>query len=69
MAGVMALINQKYGRQGNANHTLYRLARSAKSSSIFHDITTDGNRVACTSWSTDCLLDQSIEPIRTDERA
>ena len=53
-AGVMAIINQKYGRQGNANFTLYRLASSAKASSIFHDITTDGNRVACTTLSPDC---------------
>lgn len=56
MAGVMAIINQKYGRQGNANFTLYRLASSAAGSSIFHDITADGNRVACNSVSPDCQI-------------
>jgi hypothetical protein len=56
MAGVMAIINQKYGRQGNANPTLYRLAASAAGPSIFHDITTDGNRVACESPSPDCVI-------------
>ncbi len=56
MAGVMAIINQKYGRQGNANITLYRLATGSSGSSIFHDVTTDGNRVACTSESSDCVV-------------
>jgi len=64
MAGVMAIINQKYGRQGNANFTLYRLASSAEGSSIFHDITTDGNRVACTSRSSDCDVPAgTLEPV------
>lgn len=64
MAGVMAIINQKYGRQGNANSTLYRLAASAQGVSIFHDITTDGNRVACTSASPDCMVPTgSAEPL------
>lgn len=56
MAGVMAIVNQKYGRQGNANPTLYRLAASADAAAIFHDITTDGNRVACTFESPDCIV-------------
>ena len=56
MAGIMAIVNQKYGRQGNANPTLYRLAASAAGASIFHDITTDGNRVACESPDPDCKL-------------
>jgi len=60
----MAIINQKYGRQGNANFTLYRLASSSLGSSIFHDITTDGNRVACTSLSSDCEIPAgAFEPI------
>lgn len=54
MAGVMAIINQKYGRQGNANYTFYRLASSANAASIYHDITVSGNRVVCTTWSSDC---------------
>jgi hypothetical protein len=56
MAGVMAIVNQKYGRQGNANVTLYRLAASSVGPSIFHDITTDGNRVACESPDPDCVF-------------
>ncbi|MGA8090251.1 MAG: Ig-like domain repeat protein [Terracidiphilus sp.] len=64
MAGVMAIINQKYGRQGNANFTLYRLASSAQRASIFHDVATDGNRVACTSLSSDCEIPAgAAEPI------
>jgi len=47
MAGIMALIDQKYGRQGQANYTLYALAR--KDPSIFHDITLGTNNVLCLS--------------------
>jgi trimeric autotransporter adhesin len=45
MAGVMALINQKYGRQGQANYTLYGLARQYPS--VFHDITAGTNDSFC----------------------
>ncbi|MBB5057345.1 hypothetical protein HDF16_002030 [Granulicella aggregans] len=45
MAGVMALIDQKYGRQGQANFTLYALAR--KDPTLFHDITVGTNDVLC----------------------
>ena len=62
MAGVMAIIIQKYGRQGNANPTLYRLAASASGASIFHDITTDGNQVACESPDPDCVLPSVTSP-------
>ncbi len=55
MAGVMAIVDQKYGPQGNANPIQYALAASGNGASIFHDITTDGNRVACTSESPDCV--------------
>jgi hypothetical protein len=61
MAGVMAIINQKYGRQGNANYTFYRLATSTNAASIFHDITTDGNRVACLPSSPDCEIDPTTQ--------
>lgn len=37
MAAIMALVVQKYGRQGNAAPTLYRLANS-KYSTVFHDV-------------------------------
>jgi len=43
MAGIMALINQKYGRQGQANVVLYPLAQQMPSA--FHDITLGGNDV------------------------
>ncbi len=66
MAGVMAIINQKYGRQGNANFTLYRLAASPSGATIFHDITTDGNRVACNFESSDCVIPSGAsEPVGT----
>jgi hypothetical protein len=45
MAGVMALIDQKYGRQGQADFTLYALAR--KDPTLFHDITVGTNDVLC----------------------
>jgi Pro-kumamolisin, activation domain/Bacterial Ig-like domain (group 3)/Subtilase family len=43
MAGIMALLNQKYGRQGQANVVLYPLAQQMPSA--FHDITIGGNNV------------------------
>ncbi|MGO9084277.1 MAG: Ig-like domain repeat protein [Terriglobales bacterium] len=46
MAGIMALVNQKYGRQGQADYTLYALAR--QQSAVFHDITLGTNDVLCT---------------------
>jgi subtilase family serine protease len=45
MAGIMALVNQKYGRQGQADYTLYALSR--QQSGIFHDITIGTNDVFC----------------------
>ena len=45
MAGIMALLNQKYGRQGQANFTLYALAQQQPS--IFHDITVGTNDTIC----------------------
>lgn len=53
MAGIFALINQKYGRQGQANYTLYALARQYPK--VFHDITMTTNDVVCGSVGTsDC---------------
>ncbi len=59
-AGVMALIVQKYGRQGNANTVLYQLGTAQYGSSgpaVFHDITSGNNNVpgltgytATTAW-------------------
>jgi len=50
MAGIMALINQKYGRQGQANFVLYPLA--AQQPEVFHDVTKGSNDVPCTASST-----------------
>jgi hypothetical protein len=55
MAGIMALVNQKYGRQGQANFTLYPLARQMPSA--FHDITLGGNNMTCVEGSPGCSLD------------
>lgn len=55
MAGIMALVNQKYGRQGQANFTLYPLARQMPSA--FHDITLGGNNMTCVQGSPGCSLD------------
>jgi len=67
-AGIMALVNQKYGRQGNANYVLYGLARaqqgttnlSCNSSSApnsactFYDVTKGSNSVPCAGLSPNC---------------
>ena len=52
MAGIMALVNQKYGRQGQANFTLYPLAQQM--AAAFHDITLGSNSVPCFNGQTDC---------------
>ncbi len=54
MAGIMALVVQKYGSQGNANFALYNLARAqfanlyqggASAPHVFHDVTSGNNSV------------------------
>jgi len=54
MAGIMALVVQKYGSQGNANFALYNLARAqfanqyqegASAPRVFHDVTSGNNSV------------------------
>ena len=44
-AGIMALVNQKYGRQGQANYILYPLAKQFPSA--FNDVTVGTNTVPC----------------------
>jgi hypothetical protein len=44
-AGIMALVNQKYGRQGQANFVLYPLATQYPAA--FHDVTVGNNTVPC----------------------
>jgi hypothetical protein len=58
-AGMLALVAQAHGsaadnyRLGQANDILYQLAQS-KYSTVFHDVTTGNNSVACSSGSADC---------------
>jgi subtilase family serine protease len=53
-AGVVALMNQKFGtRLGNVNPTLYSLAATT-SNNAFHDITSGNNMVSCQAGSKDC---------------
>ncbi len=54
MAGILALIEQKYGPQGQADYILYPLA--AQHPSAFHDITTGSNIVPCQQSSPNCTL-------------
>jgi len=54
MAGIMALVNQKFGAQGQANFVLYPLA--AQHPTVFHDVTVDSNNVPCQQNSPSCTL-------------
>jgi hypothetical protein len=65
-AGIMALVNQTHGRQGNANYVLYPLAAKTgascnsstapptSSTCIFYDVTNGNNSVACAGGSPEC---------------
>jgi subtilase family serine protease len=65
-AGIMALVNQAHGRQGNANYVLYALAARAgntcvsnaaavsKTSCVFYDTTTGNNSVICQGGTPNC---------------
>jgi trimeric autotransporter adhesin len=44
-AGIMALVNQEYGRQGQADYVLYPLATQYPAA--FHDVTNGNNSVPC----------------------
>jgi hypothetical protein len=44
-AGIMALVNQKFGRQGQANTVLYPLKTQVPAA--FHDVTVGSNSVPC----------------------
>ena len=54
MAGIMALINQKFGRQGQANYVLYPLA--AQHPSVFHDVAVGSNNVPCDTGTPNCTV-------------
>jgi hypothetical protein len=65
-AGILALVNQAHGPQGNANYVLYPLAAKtgascnsstappASSTCIFYDVTKGNNSVACVGGSPEC---------------
>jgi len=68
-AGIMAMVNQKHGRQGNANYVLYPMAAQTgascastasmastanASSCIFYDVQVGNNSVACYGGSLSC---------------
>jgi Pro-kumamolisin, activation domain/Bacterial Ig-like domain (group 3) len=65
-AGIMALVNQKFGRQGNANYVLYALAKKngascnantgtlPASTCTFYDVTKGNNSVPCSGGSLNC---------------
>jgi hypothetical protein len=63
-AGIMALVNQAHGRQGNANYVLYPLAAAnscasntaavSNTSCIFYDTQTGNNSVICAGGSLNC---------------
>jgi hypothetical protein len=66
-AAIMALVNQQFGRQGNANYALYNTYSAAKTvgnvcnsstvppaaSCVFYDVTKGNNSVACVGSPTD----------------
>jgi trimeric autotransporter adhesin len=58
-AGVMTLVNQRYGPQGQANTVLYPLAQQVPS--VFHDITVGSNNAPCFPFFSpiDCVPDAS----------
>jgi hypothetical protein len=65
-AGVMALVNQRYGRQGNANYVLYPMAAQSgavcnsniapvtNSTCIFYDVNVGNNSVICQGGTPGC---------------
>ncbi len=57
-AGLVALINQKAGPQGNINPILYQMA--AATTGAFHDITTGNNSVPCQTGTKNCATGGTI---------
>lgn len=51
-AGLVALLVQQYGAQGNINPRIYALAGS--SSDVYHDVTVGNNEVPCQTGTPDC---------------
>jgi hypothetical protein len=63
MAGIMALVNQKYGRQGQADFTLYPLAQQKPTA--FHDITLGSNDSICFPGTKDCTVNANGDYVTT----
>jgi subtilase family serine protease len=59
-AGVMALIVEAKGKQGNVNPTLYSLAAGAHGSAIFNQVTTGTNAMPCKKGSPNCVVSAQI---------
>lgn len=59
MAGIMALINQRYGAQGQADFTLYPLA--TQHSSVFHDVAVGSNIVPCMPNTPNCSISSASD--------
>jgi len=53
-AGILAMLEQKTGRLGNANPTIYGLANSTYASTVFHDILSGNNNSPCLTGTPDC---------------
>ncbi len=77
-AGIMALVNQKNGRQGNANFALYKLAQLQfqaatacnsvasplpSANCTFNDVTTGTITMPCTKGSPDCNTNVAADTI------
>jgi hypothetical protein len=62
LAGILALVEQKLGTGalGNIGPTLYGLANGPTASSIFHDIISGNNSVACSQGTPNCPSGGSI---------
>jgi hypothetical protein len=62
LAGILALVEQKLGTGalGNIGPTLYGLANGPTASSIFHDIISGNNSVACSQGTPNCPNGGSI---------
>jgi uncharacterized protein YceK len=60
LAGIGALVAQKYGAQGNLAPDLYALSRSAASASIFTDVAKGSAQLECVAGSTGCDADGRI---------
>lgn len=59
-AGIMALVNQKYGRQGQANYVLYPLA--SQHPAAFYDVTNGSISVPCNLQAVTSSTTGTVEP-------